>query len=106
MRSPMTFDGKQQSYLKTLEARIMALEAIVSAMSWTVRSERFGQCMEASMRWHEEFIADPASRVPPEFARDWRASLLHVLTHLEQKTDPSPDTIPGESDDPQARSTG
>lgn len=105
MRTPMKFSGKPQSYVKTLEARIAALEATVSALVMVNGSPELAQALKASMRWHEEFMQDPATRTPPEFVRDWRAAVFHLLTEPTSEDGDSPAATPNESADPQARST-
>lgn len=104
MRTPMKFSGKPQSYVKTLEARIAALEATVSALVMINGSPELAQALKASVNWHEEFMRDPATRTPPEFVRDWRAALFHLLSEPSSQEGDSPAATPNESADPQESS--
>lgn len=99
MRTPMKFSGKPQSYVKQLEARVAALETIVSALVWAGGSQDLADALRASADWHDAFMRDPAARTSPEFVRDWRASLVHVLSSPAERTDQTPAPTPAESDD-------
>ncbi|HHA2369068.1 TPA: hypothetical protein ACOENC_003768 [Stenotrophomonas maltophilia] len=105
MRTPMKFSGKPQSYVKQLEARIAALESAVTALVMVNRSPEFAKALGASADWSEGFMSAPETRATPEFVRDWRTALMHLLTEPPAAEAHSPDANHGESGDPQASST-
>lgn len=99
MRTPMKLSGKPQSYVKTLEARIAALEATVNALVMASGSPEFAEALKASVSWHQRFMQAPETRTPPEFVRDWHAAMTHLLSEPSSGDGGSPAATPTESDD-------
>jgi len=80
MRSPVPRSEKPQSYVKELEARIMALEALVTALLATQKeSPALRQALGENFALHNDFMKDPANRVDPRFRRDWNQAFAQWL---------------------------
>lgn len=84
MRSPVPRSERPQSYVKELEARIMALEALVTALLTAQKdSPELKKAVAANFALHESFMKDPANGVDSRFRRDWNQYFGQWLVQSE-----------------------